>query len=71
VRPVFITQRQGESEACAGERNLIGTQLTVLLAGGRTGQPAWVGRDKGLMPWQGQPIAKHSVDMVRPLACEV
>ena len=46
------------------------TQLTVLLLAGGQGSRLG-GRDKGLMPWQGQPIAKHLVDMVRPLACEV
>lgn len=45
-------------------------QLSLLLLAGGQGSRL-NGRDKGLMPWQGQPIAAHLVALVRPLVSEV
>lgn len=41
----------------------------LLLAGGQGSRVG--GRDKGLMVWQGQPIAAHLVALTRPLVGEV
>lgn len=41
----------------------------LILAGGR-GQRLG-GRDKGLMPWQGRPVAEHLSALMRPLVTEV
>lgn len=46
------------------------TQLSALLLAGGQGSRLG-GRDKGLMPWQGQPIAAHVAAMLRPLVGEV
>ncbi len=46
------------------------TQLSaLLLAGGRGSRLG--GQDKGLVPWQGQPIASHLINIIRPLVGEV
>lgn len=41
----------------------------LLLAGGRGSRLG--GRDKGLMPWRGAPIAKHLVALLRQVSSEV
>ncbi|WP_022961961.1 molybdenum cofactor guanylyltransferase MobA [Halopseudomonas pelagia] len=46
------------------------TQLSLLLLAGGQGSRLG-GRDKGLMAWQGRPIAAHLVAMIRPLVGEV
>lgn len=45
-------------------------QLSALLLAGGQGSRLG-GRDKGLMPWRGQPIAAHLVALLRPLVSEV
>lgn len=45
-------------------------QLSALLLAGGQGSRLG-GRDKGLMAWQGQPIAAHLVALARPLVSEV
>lgn len=45
-------------------------QLSLLLLAGGQGSRLG-GRDKGLMLWQGQPIAAHLVTLIRPLVGEV
>ncbi|PCC99704.1 molybdenum cofactor guanylyltransferase MobA [Halopseudomonas pelagia] len=45
-------------------------QLSLLLLAGGQGSRLG-GRDKGLMPWQGQPIAAHLIALIRPLVSEV
>lgn len=42
---------------------------SLILAGGRGSRLG--GRDKGLMPWRGRPIAAHLAELLRPLGQEL
>lgn len=46
------------------------SQLSALLLAGGQGSRLG-GRDKGLMPWQGRPVAAHLAELIRPLVGEL